>query len=260
MKNKIVVFDMDETLGCFVQFGIFWDALQEYFFHSLTEKDFFEILDKYPEYLRPKIFSILKYLKRKKEKGQLAHIYIYTNNQGPKSWALKIKRYFEHKLSYKFFDRVIAAFKVRNKVVEICRTTHEKTVDDLLKCTKLSSNTKICFLDDQYHPQMEHETVDYINIKPYTHDIPFEIMINRFMETSIGKTISKDKETFQNFIIKFISGYKYDVTQKRKSENKIDKIASKKMMYYIQEFFKSDHSPKTRKRKSRKSKNKTRKK
>ena len=66
MKKRIVVFDMDETLGCFVQFGIFWDAIQEYFFHSLTEKDFFEILDKYPEFLRPKIFSILKYLKRKK--------------------------------------------------------------------------------------------------------------------------------------------------------------------------------------------------
>ncbi len=260
MKKRIVVFDMDETLGCFVQFGIFWDALQEYFFHSLSEKDFFETLDKYPEFLRPKIFSILKYLKRKKEKGQLSHIYIYTNNQGPKSWALKIKRYFEHKLSYDFFDRVIAAFKVRNKIVEICRTTHEKTVNDLLKCTKLSANTKICFLDDQYHPQMEHETVDYINIKPYTHDIPFEIMINRFMGTTIGKTINKDKDTFKNFILKFISGYKYDITPKRNSEFKIDKIASKKMMFYIQEFFKSDHSPKTRKRKKQKSKNKTRKK
>ena len=34
---------MDETLGYFVQFGIFWDALQEYFNHSLTDNDFFKV-------------------------------------------------------------------------------------------------------------------------------------------------------------------------------------------------------------------------
>ena len=51
MKNKmVVVFDMDETLGSFVQMGIFWDALQEYFMHSLTDEDFFDVLDQYPEF------------------------------------------------------------------------------------------------------------------------------------------------------------------------------------------------------------------
>ena len=27
---KIVVFDLDETLGYFTQYGIFWDSLAEY--------------------------------------------------------------------------------------------------------------------------------------------------------------------------------------------------------------------------------------
>ena len=31
LVNKVVVFDLDETLGYFVEFGIFWEALQEYF-------------------------------------------------------------------------------------------------------------------------------------------------------------------------------------------------------------------------------------
>ena len=26
---KIVVFDLDETLGCFVELGMFWDALEK---------------------------------------------------------------------------------------------------------------------------------------------------------------------------------------------------------------------------------------
>ena len=48
---KIVVFDLDETLGYFVEFGIFWDCLNRYLskFNSvLTQEDFNEILDLYP--------------------------------------------------------------------------------------------------------------------------------------------------------------------------------------------------------------------
>ena len=43
---------------------------------------------------------------------------------------------------YKIFDKIIAAYKVRNKIVEKCRTTHQKTISDFLKCTKLSVNDK----------------------------------------------------------------------------------------------------------------------
>ena len=32
---KIVVFDLDETLGCFIEVGIFWDALEDYYGHNL---------------------------------------------------------------------------------------------------------------------------------------------------------------------------------------------------------------------------------
>ena len=45
--SKIVVFDMDETLGYFVEFGIFWDALIAYI-KSTTEND--EIPKKLEQY------------------------------------------------------------------------------------------------------------------------------------------------------------------------------------------------------------------
>ena len=258
IRKKIIVFDMDETLGCFVQFGIFWDALQEYFNSSLTQDDFFKVLDKYPEFLRPNIISILKYVKKKKERGKLSHIYIYTNNQGPKSWVINITKYLEYKLSSKIFDKIIAAYKVRNKIVEKCRTTHQKTISDFLKCTKLSVNDKICFIDDQYHPLMESDNTTYINVKPYEQDIQYKTLIKRFLSTQIGKNIKEDKSYFINFIEYFVSQYEYKVTPNNQNELKMDKIASKRMMYFIQDFFKSDHSPKTVKRK-RKSNKRTRK-
>ena len=68
---KIVVFDLDETLGYFTEFGIFWDCLTHYSKDknelSLTQSDFNDILDLYPEFLRPNIINILNYLKNKKK-------------------------------------------------------------------------------------------------------------------------------------------------------------------------------------------------
>ena len=36
--NKIVVFDLDETLGYFVEFGIFWDSLCLYLLKNNKEE------------------------------------------------------------------------------------------------------------------------------------------------------------------------------------------------------------------------------
>ena len=80
---KIVVFDLDETLGSFVELGMFWDAIN----NTLGKQDsshFNEILDLYPEFLRPKIIKILKYILDRKSDGTCNKIMIYTNNQGPK--------------------------------------------------------------------------------------------------------------------------------------------------------------------------------
>ena len=54
-----------------------------------------------------------------------------------------------------------------------------------MRCTKIPTDAKICFLDDQEHPSMEHDMVYYINIKPYTHDLPYELMVQRFIDSNI---------------------------------------------------------------------------
>ena len=84
------------------------------------------------------------------------------------------RKYFDNKVNYELFDKIIAAFKVRGKQVEIDRTSHDKTMDDFVRCTKLSENIEVCFIDDLYHSGMVDDKVYYINVKPYKYQINIE--------------------------------------------------------------------------------------
>ena len=240
---KIVVFDLDETLGYFVEYGIFLDCLNKYLLnenYELTQKDFNEILDLFPEFLRPNIINILNYLKNKKQSKCCNKMMIYTNNQGPKKWAQQIISYFESKINYKLFDQIIAAFKINGEKIEICRTSHYKSHNDLIKCSQIPVDTEICFLDDSYYPEMSHKNVYYINIKPYVHDLRFEVMIKRFLTSNLGKKlIQKDENNikFMNSMLREFKRYNFFVKHKDEDENEIDKILSKEILTHLQEFF-----------------------
>ena len=54
---------------------------------------------------------------------------------------------------------------MRGKIVELCRTSHDKKHDDLIRCAKIPRYSNM-FLDDQHHPLMENDNVYYINVKP----------------------------------------------------------------------------------------------
>jgi len=164
---------------------------------------------------------------------------IYTNNQGPEKWAHQIITYFESKINYKLFDQIIAAFKINGKKIEFFRTSHDKSHNDLIKCTQIPLNTEICFLDDNYFPEMAHKNVYYINIKPYVHDLKFETMIMKFLSSNLGKKlIEKDEqETFTNSLITEFKKYNFIVKNKDEDEYEIDKILSKEILTHLYEFF-----------------------
>ena len=67
--SKIVVFDLDETLGYFTELGMLWDTIQHYFNHDLGQLTFNKLCDLYPEFFRPHIFTILKFLVMKNKKS-----------------------------------------------------------------------------------------------------------------------------------------------------------------------------------------------
>jgi hypothetical protein len=247
---KIVVFDLDETLGYFSELFIFILALEEQLHKKISSETFFKLLDLFPEFLRPRILSILQYLKSKKERNSKIKVMIYTNNQGPRSWVIQIKEYFENKLNYKLFDQIIAAFKVKGRQIEMCRTTHDKTVNDFLRCTQLPRDTKICFLDDQVHEEMESENVFYINVKPYYYNLSFKEMAERYYdkyEQELLRKLNKTKEQFVSGIINDMNITHFKPMEKDPNEQKIDDIVGKKILTHLNEFFKWAVNDKTRK-------------
>jgi hypothetical protein len=211
-ENLVFVFDLDKTIGYFTQIAIFMEGIEDYIGRKMKLREFFKLLDLYPEIFRPDMFKVFRYLKELKKKKKSIKVMIYTNNIGPKSWVHNIRKYIEHKLEYKLFDRTIAAWKVGNKIYEKCRTTHEKTYKDLLKCGKLDKNDDILFLDDQRHPHMLHEKIRYLYLHEWHNDIIFEKMIQTFLKSK-QSSILEDKKNFKDHIMSFAKndplGFRY---------------------------------------------------
>jgi len=247
-QTKIVVFDLDETLGYFLELGMFWDATKYYFKTKHidiqhNQQLFNQFLNLYPEFLRPNIIDILNYIKKKKLHRHCDKLMIYTNNQGPLEWAKYIIQYFEDNVNYKIFDQIIAAFKIGGKQVELCRTTNLKTHNDLIRCTKLPINTQFCFLDDVFYPDMNNDNVYYINVKPYTHDLDFNIMIERFFTLNLIEPTNKNE--CKQILLEFLNSYNYIFVEKSKEAQNIDIIVSKKILEHLHIFFRI--KPKTKK-------------
>lgn len=237
---KAVVFDLDETLGSFSDLYLLWSGIK----HIYPDfKNFSELLDLYPEFLRCNILYILQYLYQKKIDQQCDKIYIYTNNQcKSRDWVYFIMNYFNDKVSSSkskeivLFDKVISTFKIGNKRIELSRTTHEKTHLDLINSTMLPKNTEICFIDDKEYIQMKQDKVYYICPKAYSHSLSVSEMIERLIHSNLLQSDYKLLNSFGYWLNWFSlnnrsSNYKID------SNNEINKIVSKKIMYYIREFF-----------------------
>jgi hypothetical protein len=242
--KRIVVLDVDETIGYFVELGVFCDALA----HAAWNNDataqyahFNALMDAFPEFLRPNIMDILRFLKRKKDTDECCGVMIYTNNNGPRAWVEHIIKYMESKLGAPLFDQIVAAFKVNGKIIEMGRTTHNKTYDDLLRCTKLPSNVEVCFLDDQMHSHMEHGQVYYINVKPYVHELSVQTLMDRFLQTpALRSTIATgvNPADLRHRVSTFMQRFSANHVPKDPLEQEIDRIISKKIMEHLNEFFK----------------------
>jgi len=258
MKNLAFVFDLDKTIGYFTQLAIFMESIEDYIKRPLKLKEFYKLLDVFPKLFRPDIFKIFEYLKDLKKKHRYVKVLIYTNNMGPKNWVHHIRKYIEHKLKYKLFDRTIAAWKVGKLVYEKCRTSHGKNVPDLINCSILKKKDVICFLDDQQHPKMIHKHVDYIYLYPYKFDYMFASMTDIFLKSKLNKLIKKEQvRDFKNHIIYFSRnsalGYRYlENTQKNPTN-----YDNKEIIVYLKKFFKDNKRYTLSKKK--KKKNKTRK-
>jgi len=261
-KHKVVVFDVDETLGNFTQFSIFGHVLEEYFNDpNIMYRYFNELIDLYPEIIRPSMMRILDYIRKKKNAGICSKVMIYTNNMAPDKWVSHIREYFEHKLRLTsistskdiavippLFDHIIGGFKpnhTSNGYPQ--RTTKDKTIADFIHCSRLPSNIEVCFLDDLYHPKMTDERVYYIKLQPYYSYIPFETFVVRFLNSALFRNvfdkmdIPKDILSIEihNLFTKYANRSNYNAKQYQRKMNprEIDEIISKYILFHLQQFF-----------------------
>lgn len=208
-NGKYIAFDVDETLGYFSQLGSFIDAISFYYkdYSGSIFERFNEILDLYPEFVRPKMIEILKYIYKKKVNGFCNGVFIYTNNQGPRAWVQHIAKYFDYKVGnieineeeeknyhVHLFDKIIGAYMINGKVIEPGRTSQNKIYNDLLRITEISPKAKICFVDDLNHPEMRHENVLYLNVKPYVKTLSVNEMIRRYLKSPLASNIVSTRE------------------------------------------------------------------
>ena len=247
-KKKIVVIDVDETIGYFVELGIFCDALTQTAWNNDSAAQyahFNHLMDAFPEFLRPNILDILRFLKQRKDAGECCGVMVYTNNNGPRAWVEHIIRYMESKLGAPIFDQIVAAFKVDGKIIEVGRTTHNKTYDDFMRCTKLPSNVEVCFLDDQMHSHMERGKVYYIQVKPYTHQLSVQTLLDRFAQSdALRRSTSAAGPELRAKVAHFMRRFTAAHVPKDPMEQEIDRIISKKIMEHLIEFFKGSKGAK----------------
>ncbi len=255
--KKHFIFDLDETIGSFSDFDILWRGIQEQMRRqnislSMTDQDlFYALLDLYPEFLRYGILTIFEFLYAKKIQGYCGNVFLYTNNQCPGSWTSMIVQYIENRgRMHGLFDQIIHAFKIDGVRIETSRTSHAKTFCDFIKCTVLPKTAEICFVDNTYFPKMVHGRVFYIQPKSYFHALSLEDIVGRFIQSDLGQRMVEQVPLLDELLIEYCLGEGCTMAPVIKShaEREIDIQVSKKMMYYIKEFFYlSLRRPKTRK-------------
>jgi len=230
---KVVVFDLDETIGNFSDLYSIWTVIfTKHIYRGLTgglnagitggmqfndlstlhatyvQGIFNELLDLYPEFLRYGILNILDFLKRKIQNGESHRIYLYTNNQcgfstdasrkhePPTQWVEMIIMYLNLKMRVRdtIFAKPVCAFKIDDRIVEPLRESHKKSHREFLKCSVLPKHTEICFIDDTYHSKMCHDKVYYVQPPPYFHNLGREEIIERFLTSDLYRRLSNEDD------------------------------------------------------------------
>lgn len=238
MSNKIVVFDFDETLGSFSQLYLMWISIIKILNINKNEEKIilFQLLDLFPNFFRPLIIDILRYVLINKINKNCKEVIIYTNNNGPKVWCNYIIEYLNIKTNknVKVIDKIIKAFIVNGKKREKLRTSSDKSIADLIKYTKYSKNLDICFIDDQEHENMINDNVYYINVLPYKYNLKFKDMAKKYYDKILNDDVISKKD-FINLIVELNNHT--SIQKNDKEELEVQPIISKQILKYLDDFF-----------------------
>ena len=229
--NKTIVFDLDETIGHFKQLYCLQQIAIRIHGRPLDQGEFNQLIDLYPEMFRVGIFSIFALIWRKKKQKLVDSLYIYTNNKCEGNWVKMITSYISSKVcppGEMLFDDHILAFKIRNQIVEIRRTSDTKTYTDLVRCMLLpEADVEVCFIDNTEYTRMCERKVYYIIPSPYYHSLKKAEIMRRFFHWPVLSFAQKKRvETEFKIICTEVSTRHPPQTME----------ATRKIMYYVREY------------------------
>ena len=180
-SDVVVVFDFDETLGCFQELSDLSQAIANQRRRQLEPHEHAELLRILPHYTRPGIVEQLAWLyEMKRSEMPWLKVMIYTNNMGGRKWVKDVASALEllvkeslppasgRRGQGRLFDQIIYAYSVDGVHLEKRRTSHEKKYIDFLACTRYKHSTKVIFVDDVLHRGMlltPH--VKYLHVPAY---------------------------------------------------------------------------------------------
>jgi len=119
--NKIIVFDLDETIGDFQQIIHIMNNT-----YKNTKKDVHELFDLYPCVFRTNLFEVFHYIARLKRERKILSVLLYTNNCCD-TFIEYVLSYIHDKINYTLFDNSISFNQTQKK---------NKNVSDLLHYSK----------------------------------------------------------------------------------------------------------------------------
>ena len=236
MPIKYIVFDLDETLGNFIQLGIFIDSLEKILGYKLNQQQFNEICMMFPNFFRPELFRLFHAILQKKQHN--TKIIIYTNNNGEKDWTIKIATFIETILNAKIFDQIIGCYKTsEGKRIEPNRTTYHKTPKDLRKCLGCDNSAEFIFFDDQEHPYMVNNKINYIRLKPYIYVYNFAYMTDLFLISPLANNMRIiNPPIFKSILLFHMNKYNYQERYPTNQTLEIDRIITRQMYLHIDKF------------------------
>jgi hypothetical protein len=96
---------------------------------------------------------------------------------------------------------------------------------------------------------MNNKNIYYINLKPYVHNIKLEDMLDRFINSPVGKKYLNSEESFLTFMNHEYKLYNYQTLEKKDDDYDVDKILTKKILKHLHTFFDENTRTKTKKHK-----------
>jgi len=246
-NGKIIIFDLDETLGSFSDLYILWKTLEKHLTNVNKMDTFSKVFDLCPEFLRHGILNILEFLYYKKQNGECSKIFIYTNNQcsGKISleWVPSIIQCIESKIvnkgsSIPLFDEIVENLKIGAKNIDLKRVTNEKTYLDFIKFTLLPKTTELCFIDNSFFPKMCGGNIYYIQPRSYYHYLKPNEIIHRFIISDVFQQLNYNGSWFETLLYEsFLEKRPFINVLLLEKRLETDLLISQKLMYYIREFF-----------------------